>query len=109
MKDLLRPGGIVFTEVPNQFDSWRGMAGRFYAWLLQTQQKPTVYSVHHVNFFGPDHLGHFFQRNGFQTEITSYTSRDWRKTTRILHNFMDYMSEKTATRGLNIQVIGTKT
>ncbi len=62
VKELLTPGGIVFVEVPYQFDSlldrWHRLSGSWPGF--------GPFSLHHLSFFSPRSLSYMLERTGFE-------------------------------------------
>ena len=59
--ELLNPGGIVYIEVPFQFN----MASRIKSYLLPIQSSFGIGSIHHPVFFSPKTLNRLFNENDF--------------------------------------------
>lgn len=62
---VLKPGGLLFIEVPNQFDNIRF---RRDMWLSRVNQRVrNIRSVHHLQFFSKDTMAGLLRKAGFNT------------------------------------------
>lgn len=67
---VLKPGGTVLIEVPNQFDNIRFWRDRLFGRL--SQRKRDIRSVHHLSFFSQRSMHNLLTRAGFrQVEVTT--------------------------------------
>lgn len=72
----LRPGGVLFLEVPNQFESLSATARRFINFLRNSSTESTLFSIHHVSFFSPRTLASVLNDAGFgDVEIGHWVPR----------------------------------
>lgn len=67
---VLKPGGIIFIEVPNQFDNirfWRDVIFK-----RVSQRKRDIRSIHHLSFFSTRAMHNLLMKAGFKDiEVTS--------------------------------------
>lgn len=72
---VLKPGGTILIEVPNQFDNIRFWRDQVFGRV--SQRKREVRSVHHLSFFSRKSLSDLMKRAGFQGVSVSsrYTIR----------------------------------
>jgi len=62
---MLKPGGLLVIEVPQQFDNDLDCLRRLIGWGGQ-QQRFDAYSLHHTYFFSPSCLQSLLERGGFE-------------------------------------------
>lgn len=62
---VLKPGGLLFIEVPNQLDNFGFHRDMFLRNVKQ--RKRDIASIHHLWFFGKGTLRQLYQRAGFTT------------------------------------------
>lgn len=72
MRKWLRPGGILVIEVPNQFDSPIAQATNALRFLLRQTRPSSLYSIHHLYFFGPSQLAALLSEAGFRVEVGTF-------------------------------------
>lgn len=69
VRHWLNPGGILYLEVPLQFDGWLEKLQR----LRGIRSKFGVFSLHHCSFFSPQSLLLLLDQCGFDVdEVTTY-------------------------------------
>jgi ubiquinone/menaquinone biosynthesis C-methylase UbiE len=61
---VTKPGGLVFIEVPNQFDNIRFFRDRVFGRVRQ--RKRNIRSIHHLYFFSRSTLKRLFKEAGFK-------------------------------------------
>jgi SAM-dependent methyltransferase len=62
LKRLLAPGGLIYIEVPFQFN----LIERVLSFLPRTRVPFTLHSIHHPYFYTPPSIRKFFVDNGFE-------------------------------------------
>lgn len=60
---VLKPGGLLFIEIPNQLDNFG--FHRDILFRRVQQRKRDISSIHHLWFFGRETLGELYRRAGF--------------------------------------------
>jgi SAM-dependent methyltransferase len=71
---VLKPGGLLFIEVPNQFDN---IMFRRDIWLKRVPQRQrNIRSIHHLWFFSRKTVRKLLEQAGF-TEIKVYDTYGW--------------------------------
>lgn len=69
VRELLVPGGLVYIEVPYQFD---GLLDTLDRWQRR-RMTFGPFSIHHVSFFSPNSLAALLRQTGFRvTELRTY-------------------------------------
>jgi SAM-dependent methyltransferase len=70
LRSLLKPDGLVYIEVPYQFD---GFTDRFDRWLNRGPRQFGSFSIHHCTFFTPASLSTLLMIHGFEMlSLTTY-------------------------------------
>ncbi|MBC8063737.1 MAG: class I SAM-dependent methyltransferase [Chlorobia bacterium] len=62
--ELLSPGGLVYVEVPFQFNAAESLAGRAGVWTRPF----STFSLHHPSFFTPTTLRKLFDKHGLSAK-----------------------------------------
>ena len=87
---VLKPGGLIFLEVPNQFENV--MFKRDLLFHRVPQRRRNIRSIHHLWFFSLPTIGKLLQEAGFQKINTqtlySWHARGWRKPFSWLTRFV---------------------
>ncbi|MCB9030489.1 MAG: methyltransferase domain-containing protein [Deltaproteobacteria bacterium] len=105
---LLKPGGIVIIEVPNQFRSW---VDNFVDSLQGRKQQPrSLHSIHHPFFYGIQQLSTVVKKNNFEIlHATTHFPERWAGSyKRLLLRAVDWFSDLCGGHGRNIEIIARK-
>ncbi|MHA1279881.1 MAG: class I SAM-dependent methyltransferase [Candidatus Helarchaeota archaeon] len=77
---VLKPGGLIFIEVPNQFDNVMFLRDKLFNRI--PQRKRTIRSIHHFYFFSKKTIRRLLQSARFDQisihDFYSWKSRSWR-------------------------------
>lgn len=91
---VLKPGGLFFVEVPNQFDNVMFRRDRLFKRVPRRGR--SIRSIHHLWFFAQKTLGHLLREAGFigvQVNHTySWQARGWRRPFSFLTRVIGYVA-----------------
>ena len=110
MKARLRPGGYVYAEVPNQFEAWTALAANTARRAFRRTRPSSLYSVHHLSFFGPMQLQQLFHSAGMDAQVTSWSPSELTAGNRLRRaagkpiGALDRTADRIRTQGPLLQV-----
>jgi 2-polyprenyl-3-methyl-5-hydroxy-6-metoxy-1,4-benzoquinol methylase len=108
LRRILKPGGVIAIEVPNEFDD---LFQLFRTRMLRRQPAPYAVPSPHVYFYTPETLRRLLVQNGFDVFHIETPRRDISFTSQILlggtvRRFLFWLERVTKT-GPNIEVYAT--